>query len=70
MRRGERWSGGVEGDPRPIPYSPAHRAGPRRRSRFPRREPRTRIGEFVTSSAREGKGADVWGPPARERLRE
>jgi hypothetical protein len=59
-----------EREPRLIPYSPAHRAGPQRRARFPRRELRTRHGDSITSSTREGKGADVRGPQsARSRAR-
>jgi hypothetical protein len=56
-----------EREPRLIPYSPAHRAGPQRRARFPWRELRTRHGDSITSSAREGKGADVRGPQVSEK---
>jgi hypothetical protein len=44
--------------------------GPQRRARFPRRKLRTRHGDSVTSSAREGKGSAVRGhKPARSRAR-
>ena len=41
--------------------------GPQRRARFPRRKLRTRHGDSVTSSAREGKGSAVRGPQASEK---